>query len=502
MRATEAKPAHRSATNTSTDSFSYRVVERSMYASRFLAHEREARKATRPMALNRSPLRFPVNTGTHTSDPQKICIFGAAPGTGNLGVTAMGLSALAGLTKRLPRAQVTMFDDERGVREATAHVGDRSIAYALCGAVPTRRLHNPDSLWRIRMAGRFGLPGGPAVSVLRHADAVLDVSGGDSFTDLYGPKRFRSVTLEKIIALEQARRLILLPQTIGPFKDPKRRAIAQEILRGAAMVWARDEESYAFIRELLDGDYDPERHRCGVDLAFMLEASSPRTEPPGPVADWLHEDFSAPVFGMNVSGVLFNDVEMARRRFGLKADYRRAVIEIVRGVLNDDREARVVLASHVFTTPGHFEHDPDAAQAVRSAMGSDRNRVALVGAGYDPGEMKGFIGRTDFFCATRMHAGIAALSSGTPTSAIAYSRKTRGVFGTCGQAEQVADPRSSETADVVDHILDCWRRRAEIGMSLAESLPAVFEQAEAQMDIIASACVGQRATEPEMRKAA
>mgnify|MGYP001402473369 CR=1 FL=1 len=62
------------------------------------------------------------------------------------------------------------------------------------------------------------------------AHAVLDISGGDSFTDLYGPWRFRAILAPKQIAIRARKPLIMLPQTIGPFESKAAVAAARRRL--------------------------------------------------------------------------------------------------------------------------------------------------------------------------------------------------------------------------------------------------------------------------------
>jgi polysaccharide pyruvyl transferase WcaK-like protein len=432
----------------------------------------------------------------------RLCIFGAPPGTGNLGVTALNHALLQGIARRVEQPSITVFDDRRGVRDATVSVSDRQLPFRLCGAIPTRRIHLRDSLWRIRLSGRLGGLGNPAVRALRAADAVFDVTGGDSFTDLYGPRRFRWATLDKLIALEQGPPLVLTPQTIGPFGDERTTRTAQRILRAAAMIWARDARSYALLRQLLGADFDPARHRFGVDLAFGLEARPPEQPLPLPVSAWLAPEAERPVIGFNVSGLLCNDAPTSQRRFGLRADYREAVIGFLRRILRET-DANVLLTPHVVTRPGHHEHDPDACISIIHSLGDDHAaRLALAPLTQDPTEMKWIIARTDWFCATRMHAGIAALSSGVPTAAIAYSHKTRGVYDTCGQGRHVADPRESTTEEVIDRLWQSWTQRAAAAVELRHRLPLVLRQAGDQMDAML-ACAGLPARDaPGLRRAA
>ena len=71
-----------------------------------------------------------------------------------------------------------------------------------------------------------------------------------------------------------------------------------------------------------------------------------------------------------------------------------------------------------------------------------------------------------------------------PTAALAYSLKTRGVFETCGQREQVAELRSRGTEETVEQLMDSWKKREEARCSLRETMPGVIAQAERQMELI------------------
>jgi len=423
----------------------------------------------------------------------KLAYFGASPDTGNSGVSALCYAVVGSLARLNPAVDLTVFDEGTGVRSATAQVDGKSFRYSLCGATETRRVWQRRSLWNIRVSNWLGGLGNPAVACLRSADAVLDISGGDSFTDLYGPRRFHSVTFAKRLALQHGRPLILLPQTYGPYRSPRCRAVAAEIVRRAAQAWARDARSFAVLQDLLGSAFDPQRHRCGVDVAFALQAQRPHASLPPPLADWLAEAAgkrTTPLVGFNVSGLIWNDPVAMRQRYGFKADYRDVVLGVLRRVLLET-DARVLLVPHVFTPPGHYESDPGANEQVLAALrtaadvGLARAAAERLAAspqlGDDPGEMKWLVAQCDWFCGTRMHACIAGLSSGVPTAAIAYSAKTQGVFETVGQGDAVVDPRELEPGAAVARRGDAFLGRAVPAAALAARLPAVRGQAVEQL---------------------
>jgi colanic acid/amylovoran biosynthesis protein len=417
--------------------------------------------------------------------PLRLCLWGASPDTHNHGVTALCYSILEGICKLCPTANVTLFDHGWGMRHAVYDAASSNLKYDCFGARHSRRLFRQDSLWNIRQSCRFRGLGNPGAHAILNANAILDISGGDSFTDLYGRRRFAAVAATKTIALDSGASLILLPQTYGPFTTTRNRRRAISIIRRARTAWARDARSMDRLRELLGSDIDPARHRLGVDVAFGLP-SKPPTALPHRTAQWLASR-SAPVIGVNVSGLIANDANVARQ-FGLLADYRRVILEFLNRVVAESEE-RILLVPHVITPEGHFESDVDACRRIFEVL-NDRaaERVAVLPSLSDPREVKWVIGQLDWFCGTRMHSTIAALSSGVPVAAIAYSDKTLGVFETCGQGEHVHDLRKLSTQDMVERLFWSWQQRDAARAALQNQLPHVLRQAEEQMDEIVTMC--------------
>lgn len=425
--------------------------------------------------------------GRQSNEPAvNACLVGAAPDTSNLGVTALGVSTLMGIARRDPRANITVFDNGRGVRPASLRFGDNTFKYQLCGAQNTRRYYRRESYWNMRVSGWFGHLGNTAAKALLHADAILDVSGGDSFCDMYSPKAFRANIFLKRMALSHNLPLILLPQTYGPFTHPKRKRIAEEIVKRAALAWARDARSFDVLCSLLGKDFDPERHLRGVDLAFGLPQRRPELS--NGLADCLQTD-PRPI-GINVSGLIYNDPIGAMSHYGLKANYRQIIQRLLSRLLHET-DRRIILVPHVLCPAGNVESDPAACvDAFDTVSDTQRARITIVPSHYDPCEMKWIIAQTEWFCATRMHAGIAALSSGIPAAAVAYSIKTLGVFDTCRLGNCVSDPRSLTTDEVVEQLLNSWRERGQASSILQDALPVVFAAAARQMDKLCESLKG------------
>ncbi len=326
----------------------------------------------------------------------------------------------------------------------------------------------------------------PALTEVDACDAVLDVSGGDSFADLYGDWRFRSVSAPKELALELGLPLVLLPQTYGPFARETSRATARRLVLGALQAWARDPRSLAVLAELLGPDLDPARHRCGVDVAFGLPSRAPRD---ASLRDLVlaEREAAGVLLGLNVSGLLFHEPAAARARFGLRSDYPALLRSIVSRLLEDPR-ARVLLVPHVVPPCAPVEADVPACEALRASLpGALAERVAVAPPCSAPDEAKWVVGRCDWFCGTRMHACIAGLSQGVPTVSVSYSDKSPGVFETVGVGDGVLDARALEAGEIVERLGASVAEREPRRRALAGALPGVGERWSGQFEAILAA---------------
>ncbi|MEM7227978.1 MAG: polysaccharide pyruvyl transferase family protein [Planctomycetota bacterium] len=422
---------------------------------------------------------------SNTAGTLRLAVFGAAPDTGNAGVTALAMALLDGIYDRESNTDVALFDHGRGERAST-HDGPRgSHELRRIGAINSRRVYRGDSWLTIRTASLFGGLGNRAARAIHRADAILDISGGDSFTDLYGARRFHAMLAPKRIALGQDRPLVLLPQTYGPYRTSSARCAAQEIVRGSALAWARDPNSYEMLRDLLGDAFDSYRHRQGVDLAFLLRPVPPDEPVLEAIRPWLSAPWSDRIC-INVSGLLYNEPERAQHQFGLRDSYRALMIRLVRHFI-DQTDAKVLLLPHVEPADRGLECDIRACTDLAREINAP-DRILITPAHQGPRELKWIIGESNWFCGTRMHSTIAALSSNVAAAAIAYSPKTAGVFATCGLEDQVADPRRKTHDDLMDRIIASYDRREVTRIELVERLTNVYQLAEEQLNLLLQMC--------------
>ena len=263
------------------------------------------------------------------------------------------------------------------------------------------------------------------------------------------------------------KKLVLLPQTYGPYNSRVARAFARFILSRASGIYARDKVGKEIVRETLGKrGMGKEVHFC-PDVAFALPAIAPeeaQIEPPLSVGN------QTPLVGINISGLLYVGGYTGKNMFGLKCEYKELICSLAERFLRDT-EAEVLLVPHEgfsFSDEG----DRNACESVFSALSPEfGSRIHILRSVHDQHEAKHIIGQCDFFIGSRLHATIAGLSQAVPTVGIAYSRKFQGVFDTVGVGEMVLDAREISPEELLESCIRLFEDRSRIRAHLEEVLP-------------------------------
>jgi colanic acid/amylovoran biosynthesis protein len=292
------------------------------------------------------------------------------------------------------------------------------------------------------------LPGFPVWKALGRADIVLDIGAGDSFADIYGAKRFIWMWVPKLMALLQGKPLVLAPQTIGPFRNPVYTRLASFAMKRCRKIFARDGQSKAVLDQEKLGDIAAET----VDVAFRLPFERQTRAPDGRIR-----------FGLNVSGLLYAGGYTGQNQFGIKGDYRAMIDQIITKLLARG-DTDVVLVPHVITAGGDSEDDIHVSRIIAEKFPA----CTIAPRFASPSEAKSFISGLDVLAGSRMHATIAAVSSGIAVVPLAYSRKFSGLFAAVGYP-LVGDCTKQDEAELVALTLDAVERRVELAAAAQRS---------------------------------
>lgn len=310
-------------------------------------------------------------------------------------------------------------------------------------------------------------------SLIRKTDLVIDIGSGDSFADIYGPKRLRIMLGMKFLVHLLGKPMVIAPQTIGPFTKGRSVALSRWSLNRSAVLATRDPKSTACVHEM--GVKVPVIEAS--DVALRLPYTPPAPRVPG----------TPPKIGINVSGLLMRGGYDGKNMFGLSLDYPALVRQLIAGFQARPEGCEVHLVPHVFPIepqPGdeitRIEDDRQASLALAEEFPG----VQVAPMFMSPSEAKSYIAGLDFFTGARMHACIAAFSSGVPVVPMAYSRKFEGLFGSLGYKHTV-DCTTGDQETIAKRIFRAFEQRTDLAADAATALALGRQKLGAYEDALA-----------------
>lgn len=280
-------------------------------------------------------------------------------------------------------------------------------------------------LWVRRLGPAAGWPAGVLPAVLRRRfgivaeaeiGAVLDASGFRyTDDDRHGARSARELATNARRWRRAGKKVILLPQALGPFRTRAVREPFRRALDDVALVYARDPVSEAHLRELLPGD---DRVRRSPDFTIGLAG-----RPPG--------DLEALVGRGPFACIVPNDRMLERTEASIASRYI-AFLEAVSHELTVIG-LRPVLVLH------ETARDAPFADRLRPALGPEPRVVTAA----DPLLLKGLLGAATIVVSSRYHALISAMSQGVPVVATGWSHKYATLLTAFGCPAQLIDVRAS-----------------------------------------------------------
>lgn len=248
---------------------------------------------------------------------------------------------------------------------------------------------------------------------------VLIMTGGDIISLDYGPESLFYWAGVCRAAKACGKPAVLWAASVGPFGSDKAIESAMVgFLREFDLITVREDASLGYLRGL-----GIEGVQRVSDPAFCLapDAAGVAAELTDPRAGFRR-------LGFNISPVIrkFRDTELARE--ALDKEVVDFLVEVANQGFMD-----VTLIPHVDPLDGTLGYNSDSAymakllEAVQPRLEPNGGRVQLLPAGFNAAQLKHIISRCDFFMGGRTHATVAALSTGVPTTSIAYSIKAKGI---------------------------------------------------------------------------
>ena len=285
----------------------------------------------------------------------------------------------------------------------------------------------------------------------KKCDVIFDFTAGDSFSDIYGTKRFVQRSVIKMLAEQRGNPFVLGSQTYGPYKSTVAKMIARRIIKKATAVYARDQMSCDRVKVLAKRDAD-----LTVDVAFAMQYTPTVIE-----SDKVK-------VGFNPSGLLWNGGYTQSNQFGLTVDYQKYCRDVISTLLKSG-EYDVYLVPHVISDDyTAIDNDNVACSELKKEF------PALIEAPVfnTPVEVKSYISGMDVFTGARMHATIAAFTTGVPVIPFSYSPKFEGLFTSVGYDHVISATKVS-TEDAINDTLKMIDTRKTLKEELKELEPVI-----------------------------
>jgi polysaccharide pyruvyl transferase WcaK-like protein len=297
---------------------------------------------------------------------------------------------------------------------------------------PTRLLRSlAETVVAILTRGRLG----PAsLRRLTELDEAWSVGGG--FFQYRGLRETCTITVVHVSQWVLCRlagvRLIMLPQSVGPFECRAQRWLARRALGWFDALLVREQISERYLIDTFPGLRD--RIRLVPDLALLVELGRSR----GPVT----KNEVEKLIGIVVRQWWFPGSADPGVQY---ETYLRKIAQVV-----DDLRSAGHAVDLIVHSSGPTAHGDDAI-AVDSLLGLLGRPMNVVRAAdmLSLQEIFDIYGGYDAIVATRLHAALMALAVGTPAFVISYEWKSRGIFHALHLDDAQADIDSFVPGDVV-----------------------------------------------------
>lgn len=295
----------------------------------------------------------------------------------------------------------------------------------------------------------FGIkPSSPLSSEIFSSDLIFDLNEGDSFSDIYGFSRILRHFLDSFLAVSFKKKLIFLPQTIGPFDTSIGKRLGLYILSRLDKLYIRDDKAISLLKD------NNINFTQTIDLAVYMTPKKVNIEIP------------KDAIMINVNGLMyFNNYASLKNQF---VEYKSILLQLVNYFQSLDKH--IVFIPHTYDTETVI--DEDDLKAIKDFVAFNQlQNITMVDKAYNAQELKYIISHAELFIGSRMHSCIAGLSKSVPTIGLAYSYKFKGTFNMFNSEETALDVNNISKENVhslITNIKDIYSNRDKYKAMLVE----------------------------------
>ena len=251
-------------------------------------------------------------------------------------------------------------------------------------------------------------------------DVILDASGF-AYGDQWKPGKLEKRLIKYLPRWKrQNKKIILLPQALGPFEIQKFNSLIPILYEGCDLIYARDKQSYKYITEKQSDTKN--KIKLSPDFTNLCEGTLPFE-----LVDKELDICFIPNSKMR---------EMTSKDVG--SNYAQSFSNLIKVAQDNGRKPFLLLHEG--------EKDLNLANEINNLL---ENKVELLT--YDnPLHIKGIIGKSNITVSSRFHGLVSSLSQGKPCIATGWSHKYGMLMEDYGCSEFYVDQSSNDAIEKTD----------------------------------------------------
>lgn len=261
-----------------------------------------------------------------------------------------------------------------------------------------------------------------SLSILDNSDLIIVCGGG-----FLGGKKYDSLMHLFQIYLDTLfnKPVIVMGTSIEPIKKKTIKHFTEKVLKRVDFVFAREKITYDYLSKFLDN----EKFALIPDMAFMLDNEEFNLEELVKI-----EKENNYVFGITVRKWNFPNLNIPSSQ--AMSNYKTSIANAMEKYIVE-KNAYFIFVPQVIVKNGN---DTDVAKNIKNLLPEQiQGNFIILDNDLSPLQIKGMIGKFNYFIGTRMHSNIFTTSMRVPTVAIAYEKKTNGIMETVGLEDYVVE---------------------------------------------------------------
>jgi len=258
-------------------------------------------------------------------------------------------------------------------------------------------------------------------------------------------------TVEVLVAKSFGRPVVMLPNSVGPFRTWVGRFLSRIALNSCVSIIIRDPISYGIVTSL---GVTPQRFLTS-DMALLFR---PKTKMAEKITDH-------PVIGV-CPGVYSFSISLQQ--------IERYVVEHAKALdaAIEKHGFHILFLPHYIS--GFAYDDFEISKLILQNMkNKDYARILRID---DLGEFKLLINQMDLLVSSKMHPAVLAVSGYVPSIAVVYDHKQTGFFKDLGMLEYTVSLQEASKSELLSRIDKAWLEREKIKRMLSIRVPALQER--------------------------